>query len=567
MIKSLIRTLILFAPVLCSCSENDGPDAPGLPPEPGADGQSALTASYSGKHFRLAGDMNFNGAITDSWTDTVWQNDRIHNQIILKNSGAEIRKLTFAVTPLSGHDYEISADNIRLRGVKMVAGDAAPAVDAQPSPRPLTYVGDALSETLPQSILPGQTEAIWLSVDVPDGCPPGSYSGSVDILSDTNLLASCKINILVTSHRLPDPCDWTFHLDIWQFPFQLPTLISQNGGGDTEMFSQKYFDLMRPFYSILADAGQKSITAYIKDGAFQQGQTMVGWTLRANGTWNFDYTGFDRYVEFMDGLGINRQISCFSLAGWNNFIGYTDESDGGKYKYMQLTVGSDEFNSVWSSFLNDFRSHLQSKGWLARTVLFMDENTNDEIHRIVNLIRENGSDWKIGFSGRYIDADVEREFYNYAAIIGSPMNTTAIDIPLFYTSCSQTHPNNYITPLTSPAEMTWMAWHAMAKGFKGYQRWAFDYWTRPDELDARDRGNTAGDFHMIYRSGNSADATPVGSIRWEMLREGIQDYEKARILGMHKLRTVILPFSDSEAANAPAYVNAAQAELKRLSVL
>ncbi|MDE5642272.1 MAG: DUF4091 domain-containing protein, partial [Muribaculaceae bacterium] len=158
-------------------------------------------------------------------------------------------------------------------------------------------------------------------------------------------------------------------------------------------------------------------------------------------------------------------------------------------------------------------------------------------------------------------------FYNYAAIIGSPMNTTAIDIPIFYTSCSQTHPNNYITPLTSPAEMTWMAWHAMAKGFKGYQRWAFDYWTRPDELDARDRSNTAGDFHMIYRSGNSADATPVGSIRWEMLREGIQDYEKARILGMHKLRAVIMPFSDSEAANAPAYVNAAQAELKKLSVL
>ncbi|MDE6130477.1 MAG: DUF4091 domain-containing protein, partial [Muribaculaceae bacterium] len=124
-----------------------------------------------------------------------------------------------------------------------------------------------------------------------------------------------------------------------------------------------------------------------------------------------------------------------------------------------------------------------------------------------------------------------------------------------------------ITPLTSPAEMTWMAWHAMAKGFKGYQRWAFDYWTRPDELDARDRSNTAGDFHMIYRSGNSADATPVGSIRWEMLREGIQDYEKARILGMHKLRAVIMPFSDSEAANAPAYVNAAQAELKKLSVL
>lgn len=564
--KAIIITLMSLAPSILSCSENDGPDAPGSAPTPEISDRNELTVSYIGKHFRIHENSVLPDNVVQNWTDTVWQNDRVHNQILIKTSDADVDGLNFNVTALTGYGSEIPSDNIKLRSVKLVAGDVTPSVDAQPLPRPLTYVADALSESLPSGITAGNAEALWVTIDVPEDCQPGNYSGSVNVCRGDMLLASCKINLLVAPYCLPKPSDWTFHLDIWQFPFQLPSLVEQNGGGKVEMFSPGYFELMRPFYEFLADAGQKTVTTYIKDGAFLNGQTMIGWTRQSTGAWSFDYSDFDRHVEFMEGLGIDRQISCFSVAGWNNTVGYTDEGDGGKYKYMDLPIGSDEFNSVWTAFLSDFRAHLNSKGWFGRTVLYMDENTNEEIRPIVELIRKNGDDWKIGFSGRYIDADVEREFYNYASIIDTPMNTTAIDIPLFYTSCSQTCPNNYLTPVNSPAEMTWMAWHAMAKGFKGYQRWAFDYWTRSDIYDARDRGNTAGDFHMIYRSSNDVDAKPVGSIRWELLREGIQDYEKARILGVHKLKAVIAPFNDATAVNAQNIVVAAQAELKKLSV-
>lgn len=81
--------------------------------------------------------------------------------------------------------------------------------------------------------------------------------------------------------------------------------------GKSYSFSSEYFTLVKPFYQLLADAGQKVITAYIKDGAFNKGQTMVKWHEAADGKWSFDYTGFDKFVAQMMSWGIGRQISCF----------------------------------------------------------------------------------------------------------------------------------------------------------------------------------------------------------------------------------------------------------------
>ena len=75
---------------------------------------------------------------------------------------------------------------------------------------------------------------------------------------------------------------------------------------------------MRPLMKMLADAGQKIITATLTHKPWN-GQTedyfdtMVTWIKRADGTWAFDYTIFDRWVEFMMSVGIDKQINCYSL--------------------------------------------------------------------------------------------------------------------------------------------------------------------------------------------------------------------------------------------------------------
>lgn len=68
-----------------------------------------------------------------------------------------------------------------------------------------------------------------------------------------------------------------------------------------------------------------------------------------------------------------------------------------------------------------------------------------------------------------------------------------------------------------------MGWYTMAAGLDGYLHWSYNSWTEHPLTDSRFRTWPAGDTYVIYPDGRS-------SIRFERIKEGIQDAEKIRIL-------------------------------------
>ena len=60
-------------------------------------------------------------------------------------------------------------------------------------------------------------------------------------------------------------------------------------------------------------------------------------------------------------------------------------------------------------------------------------------------------------------------------------------------------------------------------GFDGFLRWAYNSWPEDPMIDSRFIKFPAGDTFFIYPG-------PLSSVRFKRLREGIQDYEKIRIL-------------------------------------
>lgn len=68
-----------------------------------------------------------------------------------------------------------------------------------------------------------------------------------------------------------------------------------------------------------------------------------------------------------------------------------------------------------------------------------------------------------------------------------------------------------------------MGWHAAAKGLTGYLFWAYNTWVANPLQDSRWRRYPAGTLFQFYPG-------PRSSIRFEKLIEGIQDFEKIRIL-------------------------------------
>ena len=91
----------------------------------------------------------------------------------------------------------------------------------------------------------------------------------------------------------------------------------------------------------------------------------------------------------------------------------------------------------------------------------------------------------------------------------------------FYTCCTEGHPNTFT--FSDPAESVWLAWYAAYKGYDGYLRWAYNCWTKDSLQDTRFGSWSSGDAYLVYPGLRS-------SIRFERLIEGIQDFEKIRVL-------------------------------------
>jgi hypothetical protein len=151
----------------------------------------------------------------------------------------------------------------------------------------------------------------------------------------------------------------------------------------------------------------------------------------------------------------------------------------------------------------------------------------EAMQKAIAVIKDADKDFKISLAGKY-HPEIQRDIFDYAVASNQVIDTSALDkryrsgfTTTFYTSCFEGYPNTFTFSPT--AESAWMGWHAANKGYDGYLRWAYNCWPENPLQDSRFRRFAAGDTYFIYPGYQS-------SVRFERLIEGIQDYEKIRIL-------------------------------------
>ena len=172
-----------------------------------------------------------------------------------------------------------------------------------------TLVADVIDHhLLKTTVAKNSNQCIWINCKVPATAAPGTYRGTLTIKEKENVLQVLKLNVRVSSRVLPEASKWKFHLDLWQNPYAVARYYQ------VPVWSQEHLDAMRPVMKMLADAGQKIITASIMHKPWN-GQTedffesMITWTKKLDGSWEYDYDIFDRWVEFMMSVGIDKQIN------------------------------------------------------------------------------------------------------------------------------------------------------------------------------------------------------------------------------------------------------------------
>ena len=464
---------------------------------------------------------------------SAWKGEKVAAQFLVWGTkGAE--KLNFEVSDLrhSGSKYTLSEKDFLTGFVRYVMTDELNK-DKRGTcgGRNLlqfdsTLVADPIDHLTDTLALEGCTsQGCWVRVSVPTDAPAGNYTGKVTVKDGEKVIGKLDLKLQVSERALPAVKDWAFHLDLWQNPYAVARYHQ------VEPWSEAHLQALRPYMELYRDAGGKVITASLMHKPWN-GQTydyfesMVTWVKKLDGSWYFDYAVFDRWVEFMLDLGIDKQINCYSMVPWRLSFQYFDQATN-RFKEIHSRPGEKAYEEVWTAMLKSFAQHLKEKGWFDKTFISMDERPMPVMLETLKVIRKADKDFKISLAGA-LHKELVNELDDYCVALRMKYTDEMLakrkaegKVTTFYTSCEEPHPNTFT--FCDPADCQWFGWYAAKAHLDGYLRWALNSWVIEPLVDSRFYSFGAGDCFLIYPGGRTC-------LRFEQMTEGIQAYEKIRLL-------------------------------------
>ncbi len=485
-----------------------------------------VQVSFANSNTRYAQDIFPEINQQNNFTLTAWKGEKVHTQIIVWGK-KNIAFVNLAVSDLKSKEGKvISKNNITTGFVGYVMTDEFRDGCGYRKPEDFdsSMVADPINTMASSVALKKNTvQPLWVSINVPANTSEGNYTGTITVKADKSY--QLKLTVKVLNKTLPPPAQWKFNLDFWQHPAAIARVHN------VKLWSDEHFVLMKKYYTMLANAGQKNITASIVNEpwghqTYDDYPSLIKWIKKKDGRWLYDYSLFDKYISFVMNCGINKRINCYSMVPWKIAFQYYDESLG-KDTVFTGKIGSDEYNVFWSTMLKDFTKHLKQKGWFSITAIAMDERPMPAMQSVIKLLKEIDTDWKIALAGDY-HPEIEKDIFDYciASRLSFPKDILQQrqqqgKFSTWYTCCTEKYPNGFT--FSPPAEHVWIGWYSAAKNMDGYLRWAYNSWPKDPLHDSRFTAWPAGDTYQVYPG-------PMTSIRFEKLIEGIQDFEKINIL-------------------------------------
>lgn len=458
---------------------------------------------------------------------TGWKNETVSAQLLIWTTDS-ISQIEVEFGEFKSKNTQLPATIAQSRFVRYVMTDIfEPGCGyRKPEDFPASLAPDMLDNIECMNIPSMSVRPIWITIQIPSDANAGEYLGSLKIYARNQKTEIYNIILNIQDRELPPANQWTFHLDLWQHPAAVAR------AENLPLWSDEHFEAMKPLMKMLADAGQKVITTTINkdpwhNQCYDSYADMIWWTKNTDGTWTYDYTIFDKWVNFMMEIGIDKMINCYSLVPWNNEIHYIDAKTNDTIN-VKADPGTEISRELWEPFLTDFTKHLKENNWLEIANIAMDERSPKEMQATLKLLKEIAPELGISL------ADNHKSYKEYPYIKDMSVSANAkVDeadilyrrehgyITTYYVCCSDKFPN--VFTFSDSPDAVYCAWYTTAAGYDGLLRWAYNSWVENPVTDSRFRTWPAGDTYIVYPEGRS-------SIRFERLKEGIQDMEKVRIL-------------------------------------
>jgi len=374
---------------------------------------------------------------------------------------------------------------------------------------------DYLAEDKEAALEKGKYKAVYLTVKIPPDAAAGEYKGMVTVEAERE---NKSLPLLVTVHPLTLPEERHLMVTEWYSTGRFKTLHGIEPS-DTERF----YDMLRIYAENMAEHRQNVFRVSIDLIASEQD---------ADGKLKFDFSRFDTWAEVFWNTGRMNLLETgfvarFGQGGWSSReVLLRDFRVRRESANETVTVPGEEF---LPQFLPAFEKHLREKGWLQKTVFHIaDEPSN---HNVMSWREASEFVRRHAPALRRIDAIETTHCFDRLEIWVPKLDHLAAWHNVYEKAQQQgyelwfytvgifqkgSHPNKTVdVPLTESRILHWLNYRF---GLKGYLHWGFNHWT-DDPFEAP--GKHRGDGWHVYPKKDGL----INSLRWEQMRNGIQDYE------------------------------------------
>lgn len=371
-------------------------------------------------------------------------------------------------------------------------------------------VGDLPDPLLPNqefSVDAFQNQSLWMSCWVPQDAAPGIYSGTVTIADKGQDILQLPVELKVYDATLP-----------LQSKLKSCILYHHFGKGD-EYYGEKWDDA---FDKEFIKLGLKYRIMLDSSGS----NAVLPWnslySVSEDGTVTADWTEFDSAVEYWRSLGKNTFNGYYM--GWYSNVDQIEEKEITFQKYRLLG------------------EHLAEKGWVDDFYAYLfDEPAPEKVQDMkdmsnwvhdaspaINLILTSCHDNEKAYES-YVDIFVPHiDFYNPEYAVERQQ---AGDQYWMYTCCgtsSSTYPDSWRLDYYGTGHRVLGHWLYKYKS-QGYLYWATDCWNVNPWENTETFPNCNGEGTLFYPAPDKT-SLPYPSIRLEMLRDAVEDYDLLHML-------------------------------------
>ena len=413
-----------------------------------------------------------------------------------------------------------------------------------------------------------------LDIEVPADAEPGVYRGEVQFQISHH---TARVPFALRVHRTAAPTGMALKAVHWLHPEPENLTTSP----PPEWWSERHWQLLERAGRTLRAFGDTAILTPVL-GA----HPTVGVTVRRDGTYAFDFTRFDRWVETFKRLGYE-EFDGRHVVAWHSTPAF-DERTGKAVPLLRgASFGRDaETTQFLEAFYKELHRHLTEKGWLDAYVQCQLDEPHDEprYRTLASLLRKHlpGVRSKDAINGRpeIYSPLVDIHVFGIVTMVRARLvverrRADGREIWMYH-CCSPypPYPNRHLDEALTGSRL--YPWLAYLHGAQGYLFWAANCYRGADPYAASvgplraggytEVGHPPGDNWMFYKY---EDGLRPG-LRALAFREGLLDHTLLTMLAQRDreradaiMRSIARSLLDFE-REPPAYHKARTALLTAL---